>query len=42
MIPLTNKESMFYEEKEKYHTCQKSFVMIKMKTRNLKYIKYVS
>ena len=40
MIPLTDKENKFYEEqKECYIYVKKSFVMIKMKKRNLNYTK---
>ena len=40
MIPLTDKENIFYEEqKESYIYVKKSFVMIKMKKRNLNYTK---
>ena len=40
MIPLTDSENKFYAEQKECHICQKkSFVMIKMKKRNLKYTK---
>ena len=31
MIPLTDNENKYYEEQEKCHICQKSFVVIKIK-----------
>ena len=37
MIPLTDNENKFYEENVAY--VKKSFVLIKMKKRNLNYIK---
>ena len=39
MIPLTDKENKFYEERKNATYVKKSFVMIKMKKRNLKYTK---
>ena len=40
MIPLTDNENKFYEEQKKNVTyAKKSFVMIKMKKRNLNYTK---
>ena len=41
MIPLTDNENKFYEEQKECYICyvKKSFVMIKMEKRNLKYTK---
>ena len=39
MIPLTDKENKFYEEQENPTYVKKSFIMMKMKKRNLKHTK---
>ena len=39
MTPLTDNENTFYEEQQNVTYARKSFFMIRMKKRNLKYVK---